>query len=94
MVSGTAARGRAVLSGTRPPAAARYGAAAIAVAIAFLLTALLDPFLQEGSTFLLLSAAVLAAGAFGGLGPGVLATLVGAVVGDYFFLSPVGTLVR
>jgi len=82
-----------VLSGTRPPWAARYGAAAIAVALAVALRALLDPFLQEGSTFLLLSAAVLAAAAYGGLGPGVLATLVGAVAGDYLFLPPLGTLV-
>ncbi|HKH10811.1 MAG TPA: PAS domain S-box protein, partial [Rubrobacter sp.] len=81
-----------MLSRTRHPWAARYGAAALAVTIAFLLTALLDPLLQEASPFLLLSAAVLAAAAYGGLGPGVLATLLGAVVGDYLFLPPLGTL--
>ncbi len=82
-----------MLSGPRPPRAARYGVAALAVASALALKALLDPFLQEGSPFLLLSAAVLVAAAYGGLGPGVFATLLGALVGDYFFLSPVGTLV-
>ena len=48
---------------------------------------------REASTFLLLSAAVLAAAAYGGLGPGVFATLLGGVAGDYLFLPPVGTLV-
>src|SRR3712207_6318566 len=43
--------------------------------------------------FLLLSAPVLVGAAFGGLGPGVFATLSGALIGDYFFLSPRGTLV-
>jgi PAS domain S-box-containing protein len=81
-----------LLSRARHPWTARYAAAALAVAAAFALTALLDPFLQEGSPFLLLSAAVLVAAAYGGVGPGVFATLLGAVAGDYFFLSPVGTL--
>jgi PAS domain S-box-containing protein len=82
-----------VLSRTRSHWAARYGGAALAVALTILLKVLLDPFLQEGSPFFLLSAGVLVAVAYGGFGPGVFATLLGALVGDYFFLSPVGTLV-
>ena len=92
-VSGDLAWEPGVLSRTRPPWTARYGAAALAVVLAFLLKAVLGPFLQEASTFLLLSAAVLAAAAYGGLGPGVFATLLGGVAGDYLFLPPVGTLV-
>lgn len=72
---------------------ARYAVAVLAVALALLLTALLDPVAQGGSPFLLLSTAVLIAAVFGGLGPGVFATLVGALLGDFFFLPPVGTLV-
>ena len=71
----------------------RYAVAAVAVAIAFLVKALLDPVVQGESPFLLLSAAVLVAAVFGGLGPGVFATLLGALLGDFFFLSPIGTLV-
>ena len=81
-----------MLSRARPPWAARYGAA-LAVALALLLKVLLAPFLQEGALFLLLPAAVLAAAAYGGLGPGIFATLLGGVAGDYLFLPPVGTLV-
>jgi signal transduction histidine kinase len=81
-----------VLRGTRTWIA-RYAVAALAVAFAFLLKTLLDPVIQGESPFLLMSAAVLVAAVFGGLGPGVFATLAGALVGDYFFLSPVGTLV-
>ncbi len=69
----------------------RYGAATAAVAATALVKVLLDPFVQEGTSFLLLSAAVLVAAAFGGLGPGIFATLLATTVGDYFFVSPVGT---
>lgn len=71
---------------------ARYGVAALAVLLVFLIKVLLDPLLEEGSPFLLLSVAVLVAAAFGGFGPGVFATLTTTLVGDYFLLPPVGTL--
>lgn len=71
----------------------RYGVAALAVALVFLIQSLLDPFTQGESPFLLLSTAVLVAAVVGGLGTGIFVTLLGALIGDYFFLSPVGTLV-
>ncbi len=71
----------------------RYGVAVVAVALALLINSLLDPLVQGESPFLLLSGAVLIAAAYGGLGPGIFATLFGALVVDYYFLSPVGTLV-
>lgn len=71
----------------------RYGIAVLAVGVALVVKVLLNPLIQEGSSFLLLSAAVLVAAAYGGFGPGAFATLLSAVVGDYFFLSPVGTFV-
>jgi len=83
---------RRVLKGTTSWKA-HYAVAVLAVALAFLLKALLDPVIQGDSPFLLLSAAVLVAAVFGGLGPGVFATLLGSLLGDFFFLPPVGTLV-
>lgn len=75
-----------------PSPAARYGVAVLAVALVFLIKVLLNPLLEQGSPFLLFSVAVLVAAAFGGFGPGVFATLTAAFVGDYFLLSPVGTI--
>ncbi len=80
-----------MLRSTRPTV--RYGAAVLAVAVVVLAKLLLNPLIREDGSFLLLSAAVLVAAVYGGLGPGVLATLLATVVGDYFFLSPVGTFV-
>lgn len=72
---------------------ARYGIAVVAVALVLAIKAIFSTFIVGGSSFLLLSVAVLVAAALGGLGPGVLATFLGVFLGDYFFLSPVGTLV-
>lgn len=72
---------------------ARYGIAVLAVALVFLIRELVGRSLALESPFLLLSLAVLASAAFGGLGPAILATLLAATVGDYFFLEPTGTLV-
>lgn len=65
----------------------------IAVALTFVIKLLLDTYIQIEGSFLLFSAAVLVAAVLGGLGPGLLATLLSALIGDYFFLPPVRTLV-
>ncbi|MBA3423428.1 MAG: PAS domain S-box protein [Rubrobacter sp.] len=75
--------------------AARYGVAMAAVGAALLVELLLlaplvgdqDPF----APFVLLSIAVMAGALFGGLGPGLLSTVLGALVGDYFFVLPQGS---
>lgn len=75
----------------RPSAAARYGVAVLSVVL-FVTTKLLlaqTPIPQ--SPFLLLSAAVMVAAWFGGLGPGLLATALATAAGDYFFWSPFGS---
>ena len=69
----------------------RYGVAVIAIALVLGLKLLVDPLSAEQSPFLLFAAAVMVAAWFGGLGPGLLATALGAVVADYFFLPPVGS---
>ena len=68
----------------------RYGVAVVAVALVLLLKLALDPLLLEHqSPFLLLAGAVMVAAWFGGLGPGLSATALGALAADYFFLVPV-----
>jgi signal transduction histidine kinase len=69
----------------------RYGVAVASVALALGLKQLLDPLITQHSPFLLLSGAVMVAAWFGGLGPGLLATALGAISADYLFLAPVGS---
>ena len=69
----------------------RYGVATLGVALVVLLKLVLDPLITEQSPFLLLAGAVMVAAWFGGLGPGLLATALGALAADYFFLAPVGS---
>jgi PAS domain S-box-containing protein len=69
----------------------RYGVAVLVVGMALLVKLLLDPLIAEQSPFLLLSGAVMVGAWFGGLGPGLLATVLGALGADYFFLPPEGS---
>jgi two-component system sensor kinase FixL len=59
----------------------KYGIAIAGVAIAFAIRLLLAPALMDQSAFLLFLPAVLIASAFGGTGPGLLAALLGLVLG-------------
>ena len=61
--------------------AMRLAMAAIAVALAFAASVALASVLHGGAQYLLFLAAVLAAAAFGGIGPGLLAAALGAVLG-------------
>jgi two-component system sensor kinase FixL len=67
--------------------AVRYGIAILAVAIAFLARTALTPFLPNDAPYLLFVPAVLVAAAAGGLGPGLLATGLGGVLGWTFIGS-------
>jgi PAS domain S-box-containing protein len=71
--------------------ALRYGVAVLAVGVALGLKLLLDPLITDQSPFLLLAGAVVVGAWFGGLGPGLLATALGALGADYFFLPPEGS---
>src|SRR5215218_11144564 len=70
--------------------ALRYGVAVLAVGVALGLKLLLDPLITDQSPFLLLAGAVVVGAWFGGLGPGLLATALGVLCADYFFLPPEG----
>ena len=75
----------------RPSAAARYGVAVVSVVLFVTAKLLLAQTPIPQSPFLLLSAAVMVAAWFGGLGPGLLATALATAAGDYFFWSPFGS---
>ncbi|MCZ7572140.1 MAG: PAS domain S-box protein [Ardenticatenaceae bacterium] len=70
----------------RPPLL-RYGVAVLTTALALLLTLLLQSLIEPGP-FLLFFAAVALTAWYGGLGPALLATLLGALASDYFLLPP------
>ena len=71
--------------------ALRYGVAVLAVGVALGLKLLLEPWITAPSPFLLLAGAVVVGAWFGGLGPGLLATALGALCADYLFLPPEGS---
>jgi two-component system sensor kinase FixL len=67
----------------------RYALAPAAVAIAFLARLVLTPILGDASPYLLFVPAVLVAGGLGGLGPGLLATVLSIVLGFFVItISP------
>ena len=74
------------ISGPRPTALARYGVAVVSVAIALSVRIALLHVLDLHSPFLLLFAAVMLSSAYGGLGPGILATGL-AALGSSLFIS-------
>src|SRR6186713_2039627 len=47
---------------------------------------------MDGPPFTMMLAAIIAAAVFGGIGPGVFATIAGAAVCDFMFIEPRGTL--
>src|SRR5438309_6462248 len=67
---------------------ARYGVAAASIVVAVILRRLADPVLGDGFPFITLFLAVLAAAWYGGFGPAVMATLLGAVAAAMFLLPP------
>jgi PAS domain S-box-containing protein len=69
----------------------RYGVAVLATGCAFVLQAMLIPVFGSGpnsTPFLVFFAAIMASAWFGGLGPGLLATGLSALLSWYFFLTP------
>ena len=47
---------------------------------------------MDGPPLIMMMSAVIVAAAFGGVGPGIFATLAGAAVSDYMFIEPVGKI--
>ncbi|HEV3029824.1 MAG TPA: DUF4118 domain-containing protein [Planctomycetota bacterium] len=65
----------------------RYGVAVVTVAASTGLMFVLRPYLERGAVALPL-AAVVASAFYGGLGPGLCATLLSVLASDYFFMEP------
>jgi signal transduction histidine kinase/ActR/RegA family two-component response regulator len=68
----------------------QYVTAAAAVALAFSVRLALKPLIGNASPFLLFTPAVMAAAWYGGVGPAIMATGAGAVLGNHFFLRTIG----
>ncbi len=66
--------------------------AVLTVLLALLLKLRLGTVLEMNNPFLLFFGAVIVSAWYGGLGPGVLATVLAAALSDYFFLSPLHSL--
>lgn len=65
----------------------RYVVAAVAVVVTLVIRLALDPFLGDESPLLAFVVAIAIAGLFGGLGAGLFATGLSAVLGDFFFVG-------
>ncbi len=68
----------------------RYGVALASVGLALGFKLLLDPLTIQDTPFLLTFGAIMVSAWYGGLGPGLLATVLAALIADYFFLHPRG----
>ncbi len=68
-----------------------YGVALASVGLALGLKLLLDPLTVQDTPFLLTFGAIMVSAWYGGLGPGLLATVLAALIADYFFLHPKGS---
>jgi signal transduction histidine kinase len=68
----------------------RYGTALLVTAGALAIKLMLVPLATRDEPVLLFFAAVLVAAAFGGLGPGLFATLLATAFDGYFFMRPFG----
>ena len=70
----------------------RYTVPMVAIGLTLVIKLALKEHLEIGeereAPFMLSLAAVMVSGWYGGLGPGLLATGIAAVIGDYFFMAP------
>src|SRR5436305_788970 len=64
----------------------RYGLAIVSVAVVALLRWSLQPALADAAPLILFVLPIMAAGWYGGIGPALLATLLGTLTGAYLFL--------
>lgn len=69
----------------------RYGVAILASFLALLLRLILEPVLNGTAPLLVFMVPVMLSAWYGGFGPGLLATILSALVGSYFFLPTIFT---
>jgi signal transduction histidine kinase len=80
------------MRGTWHSAAYRYAAAIIAVILATLARMWLDPLLGDQAAFTTYFVAIMFTAWYGGFGPSLVAMVSGAVLADYFFIPPRGSI--
>src|SRR5262245_11151693 len=73
---------------TLPSKSLRYFVAIAATAVAFIARFLLKSVLGDVAPLLLFTLSVVVSAWYGGLGPGLLATALSALLGDYYFIQP------
>jgi PAS domain S-box-containing protein len=66
----------------------RYGVAILVVGVALGIKLLLDPLIPQDVPFLLIFGAVMVSAWYGGLGPGLLTTVLAGLATGYFFILP------
>src|SRR5262245_42423148 len=71
-----------------PSKSSQYFVAIAATAVAFTARFVLEPALGDVAPLLVFTLSVVVAAWYGGLGPGLLATALGALLGIYFFIEP------
>src|SRR5579871_5303759 len=67
-----------------------YVLAVGAPVILLLLRMLLKPVLTDSGPLVFFTPAIMVSAWYGGLGPGLVATALGALLSDYFFIGPIG----
>ena len=72
-----------------PSKSSQYFLAVAATAVAFAARFLLESALGNVAPLLVFTLSVVVASWYGGLGPGLSATTLGALLGDYFFIEPI-----
>jgi PAS domain S-box-containing protein len=75
-------------AGEESPILFRYTLPFVTVAVATVFRLELDPFLGMRAVFIFFLLAILLTARYGGLGPGLIATVLGTLSGDYLFLKP------
>src|ERR1700733_13122740 len=75
----------------KPSLAVRYSCAPVAIALAIWIRLLLDPVIGDQIPYATLFLAVLVVAAYSGLGPALVAIVLGAFSVAYFVLPPRGT---
>jgi len=76
----------------KPSRIQAYAVATICVTAAFAIRSALAPLLMTHAPLMLFILAAMIAAYYGGAGPGIAATVVGELLGDYFFVPPYHTL--
>lgn len=72
----------------RPPPHIRYGFAILAIAVTWIVRLILIPTLGSQSILAIFIIPILISALYGGLGAGILATILGLFTYEYFFVSP------